>query len=347
MALVMMQGHVFDALVVPASRADPLYMLQATLHGSTAPGFLFASGFVAGLPRAPLSLTASLRRAKRLLFVLGVGYAIHLPYFSLWKTLSATPAEKAALFACDALQVIAVTQLAVLAVQWVFGRYWPPVTATLAAIVLVAGPGIWASGVARRIPAPLGAFLDMSVTPSQFPVFPFAAFVLAGTVAGALLGRQDPRTRRVRGLAGGFGLIAAGLVLSVPLRWVVDFWGVSPAYALIRIGALLLILLGVEALSHRSRVVQPLALLGHETLLVYVLHLLMLYGGVVGVSPLARFFGTFTFLQATGVLLLMLPVVFAAAWMWHGVKSRAPHAASLVLLFLGIAFVYEFVTRPW
>src|SRR5688572_33188661 len=126
MALVMMQGHVFDALVSPLSRADPLYLLQATLHGSTAPGFLFASGFVAGPPRAPLSLTASLRRAKRLLFVLVVGYAIHLPYFSLWKTLSATPAEKAALFACDALQVIAVTQLAVLVVQWIFGRHWPP-----------------------------------------------------------------------------------------------------------------------------------------------------------------------------------------------------------------------------
>ena len=57
-------------------------------HGSTAPGFLFASGFVAGLPRAPLSLTASLRRARRLLFVLGVGYALHLPYFSLWKVLA-------------------------------------------------------------------------------------------------------------------------------------------------------------------------------------------------------------------------------------------------------------------
>jgi hypothetical protein len=166
-------------------------------------------------------------------------------------------------------------------------------------------------------------------------------------VAGALLGRQDPRTRRVRGLAGGFGLIAAGLLLSIPLRWVVDFWGVSPAYALIRIGALLLILLGVEALSRRTRVVQPLALLGHETLLVYVLHLLMLYGGAVGVSPLARYFGTLGFLQATGVLLLMLPVVLSAAWAWHRIKSRAPHAASLVLLFLGVAFVYEFVTRPW
>jgi hypothetical protein len=347
MALVMMQGHVFDALVVPASRADPLYLLQAVLHGSTAPGFLFASGFVAGLPRAPLSLTASLRRAKRLLFVLGVGYAIHLPYFSVWKTLSATPAEKAALLACDALQVIAVTQLAVLVLQWMAGRRWAPAAATLAAMVLVAGPGVWASGVARRLPMPLGAYLDMSVAPSQFPIFPFASFVLAGTVAGAGLGRQDPAIRRRRGLVWGFGLIAAGGLLSVPLRGVVDFWGVSPAYALIRIGALLLILLGVEALARRTQAVRPLALLGHETLLVYVLHLLMLYGGVVGASPLDRHFGTLGFAQAAGVLLLMLPIVSAAAWAWHRFKARAPHGASLVLLFLGVAFVYEFLTRPW
>ena len=123
MALVMMQGHVFDALVSPVSRADPLYLLQATLHGSTAPGFLFASGFVAGLVRAPLSWTATVRRARRLLFVLAVGYAIHLPYFSIWKiALQATRAEKAALFACDALQVIAVTQLGVLALQWIAGQ---------------------------------------------------------------------------------------------------------------------------------------------------------------------------------------------------------------------------------
>ena len=343
-----MQGHIFDALVRPASRADPLYLLQATLHGSTAPGFLFASGFVAGLPRAPLSLSASIRRAKRLLFVLGVGYAIHLPYFSAWKTaLQATPAEKAALFACDALQVIAVTQLALLAVQWIAGRHWPPAAAALATIVLVAGPGIWASGVASRLPAPIGAYLDMTVTPSQFPLFPFSAFVLAGSVAGSALGRQDPATRRRRGLVGGFALIAAGIALAVPLRWVVDFWGVSPAYALIRIGALLLILLAVEAVARRTAAVAPLTLLGHETLLVYVMHLLMLYGGIVGASPLSLHFGTLGFPAAAVVLLLMLPVVFAAAWSWHRYKAWAPHGASLVLVFLGTAFVYELVTRPW
>ena len=180
-----------------------------------------------------------------------------------------------------------------------------------------------------------------------FPLFPFSAFVLAGAVAGAALGRQEPSTRRRRGLIYGAALIAAGLVLIAPLRWIVDFWGVSPAYALIRIGALLLILLGVEAVSRRTEAVRPLALLGHETLLVYVLHLLMLYGGVIGASPLARHFGRLGFAQAGLVLLVMLPIVFAAAWTWHRWKARAPHAASLALVFLGVAFVYEFLTRPW
>ena len=130
MALVMVQGHVFDTLLTPLARSQDLYRFQQIFHGSTAPGFLFASGFVAGLPRAPLSLRASLRRARRLFFVWGVGYVLSLPYFSLWKTLTqATPAQEAAALACHALQVIAASQLFVLLLQWVAGRRW------------VAGPG--------------------------------------------------------------------------------------------------------------------------------------------------------------------------------------------------------------
>ena len=56
------------------------------------------------MPRAPLSFKASLRRARRLLFVLGVGYALHLPYLSIWKIVGqATAAEKAVALACQAL----------------------------------------------------------------------------------------------------------------------------------------------------------------------------------------------------------------------------------------------------
>jgi hypothetical protein len=347
MALVMVQGHVCDSLLSPTVRAHDLYQLQAVFHGSTAPGFLFASGFVAGLPRSPLSLSASVRRARRLLFVLGVGYALHLPYFSLWKTLASSPAEHATLYACDALQAIAVMQLVVLAIQWIVGRHWTVVTGALALVFLTAGPFVWAAGLGERYPSALGAYLDVTGG-SHFPLFPFAVFVLAGTVAGAAIGRQEPGRRHRRALFGGIGLMVFGLLMAYLLAGRVDFWGVSPAYTLIRIGGLLMLLVVVEAWTAREPPgARAIALLGRETLLVFVLHLQFLYGGVLLTGPLSAFMGRLDFPQAGAVLVLMIPILYSAAWTWHRVKTRAPHEATLVLVFSGTAFVFEFLTRPW
>ena len=66
-----------------AVRRSQPYQLQLLFHGLTAPGFLFASGFVAGLPRAPLAPRAALAaRAPAPLRARG-GLRLHLPYFSL------------------------------------------------------------------------------------------------------------------------------------------------------------------------------------------------------------------------------------------------------------------------
>ncbi len=349
MALVMVQGHVFDTLLTPLAQAQELYRFQQIFHGSTAPGFLFASGFVAGLPRAPLSLKASLRRARRLLFVWGVGYALTLPYFSLWKTLAeATPREQAAALACHALQVIAVSQLFVLLLQSIAGRRWVGWAAFLALVVLVASPWVWASALSARLPLALGAYLDSARAPSQYPVFPFAAFVLCGTVAGAALGRVDYAKRKRRAILWGLGLLAAGLVLALTLSGRVDFWGPSPAYALLRLGGLLLLLRLMEsATSRQIPGTRVLALLGHETLLVYVLHLVLLFGGILGPGPLLSYAGRLGFVGAGLVLLLMLPALCLGAWLWHRAKAHSPHEATLVLVFLGVAFALEFLTRAW
>ena len=348
-ALVMVQGHVCDTLLSAATKAQPLYQLQLLFHGSTAPGFLFASGFVAGLPRAPLSASASLRRARRLLFILGVGYALHLPFFSIWKiALEATPAQKAALFACDALQLIAMSQLLVMGLQWTFGRRWIAAAGLAALAVLAAAPSIWASGLSRALPPILGAYLDNASVPSTFPLFPYAAFVLAGAVAGAGLGRQDAAVRHRRAVAWGAVLLVSGVALAFALKGAVPFWGPSPGYALLRMGGLLLLLRVVEEVSRREWPgIRTLALLGHETLLVYVLHLYLLWGGVLGAAPLGPWAGRLGFAQGLGVVVLMIPVLLAAAWSWHHVKMRFPRGATLTLVFLGTAFVYELLTRPW
>jgi len=348
MALVMVQGHIFDDLVSAADRAAPWYQFQVMFHGSTAPGFLFASGFVAGLPRAPLSLRASMRRARRLLFVLGVGYFLHLPYLSIWKTAHATPAQKAELFACNPLQLIAVSQLGLLLLQWIAGRRWVVVAAGTAVAILAATPFVWAARLSTHAPLWLGGYLDPAATPSQFPVFPFGAFVLAGTVAGAWLGRTDRATRHRRSVRAALGLIATGVLLAVVLGSRVDFWTVSPAYAILRMGGLVLLLAAVEwAAAREMRGIRALGLIGHETLVVYVLHLLLLFGGVLGHSPLSDYAGRLGFGGALGVLVAMLPVLYAAAWFWHRFKMRRPHAAQLVLAFVTVLVAWEFLTRPW
>jgi hypothetical protein len=128
----------------------------------------------------------------------------------------------------------------------------------------------------------------------------------------------------------------------------VGFWGVSPGYALIRLGGLLLILRVVEAVAVRKVPgTHALALIGHETLLVYVLHLFLLYGGLLGHAPLGSWHEQLSFSGAFGLLALMVPVLLGAAWAWHRFKAVAPHAATLVLVFLGTVLVWEFFTRPW
>jgi uncharacterized membrane protein len=349
MALVMVQGHVFDSLLHAAARAEPLYVWQQMFHGSTAPGFLFASGFVAGLPRAPLAWKAVRRRARRLLFVLGVGYALRLPYLSVWKILvEGTPAERAVAVACDALHAIAVSQLLVLGLQRLAGRRWIPLAAAFALAVIALAPSAWRPEVAAGLPLPVAAYVSPARAPSQFPLFPNAAFVLAGTVAGATLGRSSPERRRHGAIAWGAGLFVLGAVLTGPLSGHADFWGPSPAYALMRLGGLLVLLRVVEAACLRApRLVRPLSLLGHETLLVYVLHLYLLFGGVVGPAPLGAWVGRLGFAAAAGVLALLVPLLLVAAAAWRAFKAKAPHEATLVLAFLATTLVYELLTRPW
>lgn len=346
MALVMVQGHVMDALLTPAVRQHPLYVFQLMFHGSTAPGFLFASGFVAGLPRAPLSLRASLRRARRLLFVLLVGYFINLPYFSFWKVWDGlSAAERRALFACDALHVIAVTQLFAILLQWLAGRHWTRVAAVLAGLVIVATPAVWASGLGDALHPALGSYLSPL---SRFPIFPFSGFVLAGTLAGASLGRAEPSLRHRRAMGAGLVLLGLGGVLALLLAGRVDFWGPSPAYSLMRLGGLILLMRLVEVVARAGWPgIRALALLGHETLLVYYLHLLVLFGGVMGASPLVALHQRLALPGASLLLAAMLPLLLAAAWAWRKAKHLAPRETQLALAFVTLAIGYQFLIRPW
>ena len=176
-------------------------------------------------------------------------------------------------------------------------------------------------------------------------MFPFAAFVLCGTVAGSALGRVDYAKRKRRSISRGLGLLAGGFLLALALSGRVDFWGPSPAYALLRLGGLLLLLRLVESGTSRELPgTRALALLGHETLLVYVLHLVLLFGGILGPGPLLSYAGRLGFGGSGLVLLLMLPLLSRCLGVAPGENPLAPQA-TLALVFW-VVFVLEFLTRP-
>ena len=89
----MIQGHLFRAYLLPAIRLEHWYKLHETLHGLVAPGFLFSAGFAAFLSFHNKRQNyihfdrAFFKRLRRILFVIAIGYWIHLPFFSLRKTL--------------------------------------------------------------------------------------------------------------------------------------------------------------------------------------------------------------------------------------------------------------------
>ena len=106
----MIQGHVFDALLSPQVKSASWYYIHDFFHGFIAPMFLFASGVAFGVATIR-SWDQHIawgervqRRVWKFLALMAIGYALHLPYFSLRKTINAaTFVETKAMVQVDAL----------------------------------------------------------------------------------------------------------------------------------------------------------------------------------------------------------------------------------------------------
>ena len=281
-----MQGHVFDSLLTAGARAEALYTLQTVVHGSTAPGFLFASGLRGRpAPRAPLRLRHVPPRAAAAVRARG--------------RLRAPPAlplrleDRARGHARPAGGPVRLRRAAGdrgdassrcwRCSGWRAGagrrrRRWRP------SLVLAAGPCVWASGVsARACPSPSPPTSTWRGRRRSSPSSPSPPSCSRARWRGRRSGRQEPATRRRRGLAFGLGRSSPPACCSRSRSPAACTSGASrPPTRSCGWARCCSCSSAVEAFARWSwKAIRPLALLGHETLLVYVLHLLILFGGVV------------------------------------------------------------------
>jgi uncharacterized membrane protein len=144
------------------------------------------------------------------------------------------------------------------------------------------------------LPDPLEWYLRPVPGRTNFTLFPWSGFVMAGAAAGVILQRASAARERhvIAGLAlAGLALATGGYTASYlpPLYASVSFWTSSPTFFFLRTGLLLAGVAAAWAWEHRPWTParpSPLVLLGIESLFVYWIHVEMVYGWLT--APLHR-----------------------------------------------------------
>lgn len=361
--VVMVLGHSIDAVLGPDARATEAFRIYDALRGFTAPLFLFISGFAFALVTTRrwevfAAFAAPARgRVGKMAGLLLLGYTLHFPFFSLNKLLHNTrPEEYAMMFQVDILHCLAVSIIAlqILVVIAQTPERFLRVTAAAGTVIVLLSPLVWLLDLRGVIPTVIAPYLSQQ-QPSIFPIFPFMAYLIAGAVTGLLYvrarstGRESAFFRRVAhvaALAVVTGFVCDFLPLQVyPAH---DFWKTSPAFFAIRLGAILLITSGFFAVRRLPPAVGGhLVVLGKASLLVYAVHLVLVYGSAANDGLMQtigqRLSPVYALCVAVGVVLLMLTTVRA----WNAVRERHdPHWRVLQAGFTS-TLLYFFLTRPY
>jgi hypothetical protein len=318
-AFQMIQGHTLGGLAAPAALVGPLFAPWTFARGLTSVAFLFAAGLsfflttLVDLPRHLAHRAASRQRLRRAGLLVLLGYALHAPF--------GTPLAHALIV--DVLQCtgtsLALAELLVLALR------------RARSIVLAAG----AFSVSALLLAPHtaaitadGAFSVFAnyVTRtggSLFPLTPYAGFFFAGVVAGAVAFPQGAATPRGRSL---IRLVLLAVLLRVSAVWIARVEvpldpQVDVAFALRKL-AFVVAALAVLALVSwpLARLPRVLERLSGETLVLYVVHLQLLYPAGIG---LMHWVGPVLSLPAAmGVALALMIVSGAVALLWNERRGR-------------------------
>lgn len=349
----MLYGHAVSALLAPQYRTGTLYDLWQFQRGLTASLFLLLSGFAFSVATSRrwgshIRFSAALvRRTRRFLMFVALGYALHFPV-SHFADLPTAPDDRwRAFLAVDVLQLIGVTFLIVQALVLATRTRtrFSVVANVLAVAIVVSTPAVWSIAWSTRLPLWAASYLSPA-DGSQFPLFPWAAYVLLGAVLGQAYGRLGAanleRYANWALLAPGAGLAVAGLVLRSTAGAVFGdgAWSFVPPEVLIRAGTCLLIL---AAMAHGSRRIGHLphvfGAVAQETLLIYFVHLCLVYGSVWN-TGLAQFFAeTLEPLQVFAVVLVLIAAMTLLAWQWNALKHTSPRAARWISYGVGALLI--------
>jgi uncharacterized membrane protein len=340
--VVMIETHIVNALLGNQLRHGTFFAVLNFVNGLVAPTFLFCAGFAFAISSHrkwqdfSTFKTPARKYASRLLFILLVGYTLHAPIYSLRRLIQSTdPGIATTFFLVDILQVIAVTLLFLVLLSVILRKeeylFWTSLFLTLGIISVT--PLVNMLDL-PQFPVWLRGYISVKYQ-SQFTLFPWAGFLLTGYLLGYGYMRSftvNQRTIILKSVWIALAVIIGSILANyLPFNTYggISFWN-SPQFVYLRLG--LVVLLGslLWYFEHRSPAPQKASatgsaslvlLFGKESLLVYSVHLMIVYGRTFSWSFISLFGENRSYLDCLYLYVVLTAAMYLLAYAWSHLKS--------------------------
>jgi uncharacterized membrane protein len=311
-----------------------------------APSFIFIAGFAFSLAlekkwddfqyfKKPFWL-----QLRRILFILALGYWLHLTTWSFQSVLRYTPEQLLYILRADVLQLIGLSLLFSL-ILCVTLRNKNMLVGTLLLLGLLnifLTPFIYDVDPRDYLPALPASYIN-SHSRALFPLFPWSAYAFLGTFTGWIYLKAARKgmeskfflTTAILGTLMFFGGLA---LLYDPWQYhsYADPSKASPRSFMLKLGFIFLLLSALWLYERKRKPVQSiLNIVGQESLFVYGFHLLIVYGSVFTPHNISWDVGpNLTYIPSFFISAMLIASMTICAVLWHGLKTRRPRIAKTI-----------------
>jgi uncharacterized membrane protein len=360
--LVMIEVHVFNAFILPELKLTSWYNYLNFINGLVAPSFTFISGFVFLLAshkkiesfRAYGS--AFWKQIGRIALIWVIGYALHLPFFSFHRSIAeSTESQLLGFYQSDVLHCIAFGLLLLFMLRLLIKNdlAYRKVLFSSGVLIVVTTLFIWDYDFTQWAPAPIAAYIN-SQHNSIFPLFPWLAFMLfGGYFASSYIAAREQQKEKKYIVH--FAVIGATLIILCAIEKVLPFnlhigsidIRANPFFFFERLGIVMMLLALCWFYAEQRKTEKSFVLdVSRESLMVYTVHLLVIYGRFWNGRSLVFYAGgTFSALQCIAGTIGLMIIMIAAAKAWGWLKrNHKPLAKTAFWIFSGSTLILFFFT---
>ncbi len=355
--LIMVEVHVFNAFLLPELKQTGWFSILNFINGLVAPSFLFVSGFAfqvsstGKLDEMRKFGNAFWKKMIRIFQIIIIGYALHLPYYSFSKIIrKSTQQQLESFFAVDVLQCIGFGLLFLYAARLLIksDKFYHYFLIVSLVVVTLISPLLWKIDFNQYVHPLIGNYFNR-MHGSLFPIFPWINFLLAGGIfakyfVDARERNKEEKFIRTSAAAGLIALLLGHLFYSGLFPLSLTSLLPNPVFFIERLGYIIVIFFFCWIVDRKSDVKNSFVMdASRESLLVYWLHLIIIYGMFWSGKSLANKIGmTMNVAEAVISTITLIALMIIAAKLWGWVKKKHKNYSSLFVKVLTIVLLTVF-----